>query len=140
MTPTEPAGSHDERGNGVISTTFGVGVFLLLLLMAVHVLLNLWVISTVDAVARDAASRVALSGDDPGEIAATERAALSSARVALGDFAERVELRFEPDPTGESVVLRVTTSGLQLVPRFAREALGVGAIDRRVVVRRETLR
>ncbi|HKY14889.1 MAG TPA: hypothetical protein VJM33_08175 [Microthrixaceae bacterium] len=140
MISRERDDGRDERGNGVLSTTFGVGVFLMLLLMAVHVLLNLWVASTVDAVARDAASAVALSGDAPGEIAATERAALSSAHAALGDFADRVDLRFEQDPTGDTVVVRVRTSGLQLVPQFAREALGVGSVDRRVVVRREALR
>ena len=65
-------GRFGERGSGVLSTTFGVTVFVALLMFAAHVLLNLWVISSVDAVAFDAATDVATSGTSGAARAAAE--------------------------------------------------------------------
>ena len=47
-------GRRDERGSGTLSTVFGVGVFLILLMFCAHLLLNLWLMSSVDAVAHAA--------------------------------------------------------------------------------------
>src|SRR5690349_21083982 len=85
--------SGGEAGSGVLGTTFGVGVFLVLLMFAAHLLLNLWVTSTVEAAAHDAALDVALSGATGAERRAAEARALERARASLGRFADQV--RFE---------------------------------------------
>ena len=126
-----------ERGTGVLSTTFGVGVVLLLLFSAAHVLLNLWVRSTVESVTTDAATRVALSRAAPGDLAAVQRRAVADARSDLGSYGERVQMDFETDPAGRSVILHVRAPAMNLVPRLLGSDLGLGDIDRRIVVTRE---
>lgn len=121
----------------MLSTTFGVGVFLSLLAFSSHVLLNLWVISTVDDVAHLAATEVALSGADDSQIGAVEQLAITRARTRLGEWGSKVTLEFEADPTGNTIVLHVTSDQLHLLPAFTSADPGPPPLDRRVVVRRE---
>ena len=102
-----------------MSTVFGVGVFLVLLMFCSQLLLDLWITSCVDAVAHDAATDVATSGAEGRALHAVEAQALARAREALGAYGDRLELAFEP--VTDVVVLHVHGDG----------------IDRRVVVRRE---
>lgn len=134
MRPALPRG---DRATGVLSTTFGIGVFLALLGFSAHILLNLFVISTVDDVAQSAATEVAVSGAGPETIAMVEARALSNARAQLGAWASKVTLRFEHDPSGRTVILHVTSAQLRLLPRFAEVDPGPASLDRRIVVRRE---
>ena len=69
-----------ESGAGLLGTLLGVTTFLVLLLFAVHVVVNLYAASTVTAVAFDAAREVA--GADGGRGA--ERVAEARARRVLG--------------------------------------------------------
>jgi len=115
-------------------------VFLLLLFAASHLLLNLWVTSTVESVSTDAATRVALSGAGADRLDAVQARAIADARSDLGGYGSEVQLDFEPDPTGRSVILHVRAPAIRLVPRLLGSDLGMGGIDRRIVVAREMAR
>jgi hypothetical protein len=119
----------------VISTTLGVAVFLSLLLLAAHVLLNLWVTSTVDAAARDAATRVALSEDT--DAVTVRHAAIERARGQLGSIGSRTTFQFDDSPQDDSVVLHVHAPGIGLVPMLGRLIPSLSSVDTRVVVRKE---
>jgi hypothetical protein len=123
----------------VLGTTFGVGVFLVLLMFSAHLLLNLWVTSTLEATAHDAALDVALSGAPPGRRRAVEDAALARARASLGRYADRVAFDFEPAGPHE-VVLRVRAPEVRLLPPVAADVFGLGGLDRRIVVEDEAPR
>lgn len=117
-----------------------MGVFLLLLLMCAHVLLNLWLTTSIDAVAHDAAVDVATAATgDRSANGGAEQRALHRAREALGGYAREVELSFEGSDD-ERVVLHVTAPGIRLLPGPMADALGVGGIDRRITVVREPAR
>lgn len=133
---TAPVARPPERGSGVVGTTFGVGVFLVLLTSAAHLLVGLWQTTSIEAVARDAAVEVATAPDDLATATAEARA-LTRARAALGGLSDGVDLRFEADPTGRDVVLRVRAPSLHLVPRAAAGIVGDRGLDRTIVVPRE---
>jgi hypothetical protein len=98
--------------------------------------LNLWVTSTVDAAAHDAALDVALSGAPAGRRRSVENAAISRARASLGRYADRV--RFEFEPAGpHQVALRVRAPEVRLLPPIAADVFGLGGLDRRIVVEDE---
>lgn len=126
-----------ERGSGTLGATFGVAAVLSMLMVSSHVLLNLWVRSGVDAVAHDAAIDVATSGASDAELPEVRRRALARARDALGGHGERVDLRFEPDPTGATVRLRVIAPGLRLLPPWLAAIAGDDGLDRTIAVERE---
>jgi len=125
-----------ERGSGVVGTTFGVAVFLVLLVSAAHLLVGLWQTTAVTSVARDAANEVATAptAASPSEV---EDRALRRARDALGPLASGVELRFEHAIGAPEVILHVRAPELHLVPAGAAGVVGDDGLDRRVVVRRE---
>jgi hypothetical protein len=128
-------GWRSERGSGLLGAVIGVGIIMTVIGLAVNVALGLWTRSTVDAVAYDAARRVASTpvGDDVG---IRVRQATLDARDLLGPYGSQVELTFESlgPPT---VVLHVRAPGVALLPRMLGGGPVVGSIDRRVVVRRE---
>ena len=125
-----------ERAAGVLSTTFGVAVFLVLLLSAAHLMIGLWQTTVVTSIAREGANEVATAPEGTSARQAEERA-IRRARGALGSLAAGVELRFESDPVDADVVLRVRAAGLHLVPPAAAGLAGDDGLDRRIVVRRE---
>ena len=129
----------DDRGSGTLSTSFGVGVFLLLMFFSSHVLLNLWTISTVEEAAHQAATSVALA-DETIDITTVRQRALSRARASLGTYGDEVDFEFQSSPNDPEVILRVRSPELHLLPPVARSALGLGGVDRTIVVRRETKR
>jgi hypothetical protein len=125
-----------EAGSGVLGTTFGVAVVVTLLMFAAHVLLGLWITSTVTAAAHDAALDVALSGATGARRAELEQHAIARARQSLGRYGARVRLEFEPTGPDE-VVLHVTAPEVRLLPPPAARAVGLGGLDRRIVVQTE---
>lgn len=130
--------SVDERGTGAFGTVFGVLVFFSLVFFAVHVLVNLWTISTVTGVAHDAARDVAGSGIDLRDPVAFDRetsAATSRALELLGGLDAKFE--WTADVVDGEVELRVTADSVRLLPRIAGSNLGFDGIDRRMVVRME---
>lgn len=142
MSSRPPTGRRDvagprrgEDGSGLVSTTFGIAAIVAMLGLAANVALGLWTRSTVDAVAYDAARRVASTPADVDPVDAAERA-VARARSSLGRHGAETSFVFEqlgPD----QVVLHVRAPGVSLLPRLVDGGPTVGDIDRRVVVRRE---
>lgn len=124
----------DQRGSGLLSTSFGVGIVVLLLFFASHLLLNLWLTSTVDDIATDAALRVARAGRNGPAVRADAEAA---ARAALGRLGATTTFEWTTDPEGRNVILRIRNRGLRLLPSMVADPLGDRGLDRRVVVRIE---
>ncbi|HPB46021.1 MAG TPA: hypothetical protein PLP95_09230, partial [Microthrixaceae bacterium] len=120
-----------------MSTCFGVGVFLVLLTFASHVLLNLWTLSTLDAVAHDAATDVATSGTDAEHLAAVETEAIRRAREALGSWGEHAEIRVAASSIDDPVVVTVSGPSLSLLPEPVAAALGLHHLERTATVQRE---
>lgn len=143
---TPPVG---ERGSGLLSTTIGVSTVIAMLGFAANVSLGLWTRSTVDSIAYDAARQVATApalspagrGSTPAvdaqNDARNEAAAIEDARRLLGRFGQDVQFDFEQAPGSEQVVLHVTAPGNSLLPRMIGGGAVVGALDRRIVLRRE---
>lgn len=126
----------DERGSGLLSAVLGVGIVMVLVGLAVNVSLGLWIRSTVDSVAYDAARDVATApaGLDGSVV---RRAAIDRARAALGPYGDRARLDFEGPVDDDRVVLRVRAPGVSLLPRILGGGPIVGAIDRRIVITAE---
>lgn len=124
-----------ERGAGLLGSVLGVGIVVALVGLASNVLLGLWVRSTVDSVAYDAARRVATAPQTESE--AVRATALAEARRSLGTYERRVEMRFEHEPTSDVVVLHLRAPGVALLPRVLGRGPTVGDLDRRIVITRE---
>jgi hypothetical protein len=131
---------EEQAGAGLVSTLAGVSAFLVLLLFAVHLVLNLYATSVVNAVTFDAARVV--SGSNGGRGA--ELAAEGKARALLGRYDDEGDLAFQwryPSTDGDAepdaVELRVVATHpthLSLIE------LPWSEVDRTVTVRLERLR
>ena len=131
-----------ERGSGLIGVVAGVSVFLVFLLFAVQLLVDLYATSSVTDAAWDGARQVAgarVDHGDPDARGAAEAAAEQRMRAELGRFAERVTI----DWTGtgaDAVVVRLRGS----CPRFGLPGISgplvPDTIDRTVRVRVEAWR
>ena len=126
----------EERGAGLVSTTAGVTVFLVLLLLATQVLYNLYATSVVTAAAYDAA-RVVAGAAARGDSVEAERQGKAHFRQLLGRYGtDYVETLDFSESTDDVVVLHVRSRNPSLLlGRAGRTAFGV--IDRRVRVRVE---
>ena len=126
--------SSPDAGAGLVGTVAGVAVFLVLLLFAVQVLLNLYATSVVTAAAFDAAREVAAAGGDRRAIDAAE----AKARAVLGRYASAVTFEWAV-PAGGDVVVRVRAENrLFSFPGLSIEPLQV--VDRTVRARIECVR
>ena len=130
----------DEAGVGLISILAGVSAFLVLLLFAVHLALNLYATSVVNAVAIDAARVV--PGSEGGR--AAEAAAEAKARALLGQYDDEGDLSFawsypstDGDADPDAVQLHVVATH---PTRLSPVELPWSEVDRTVTVRLERLR
>ena len=127
-----------DRGSGLIALTGGVLVFLLLLFFAVQLSINLYARSQVTAAGFDAARRVAGYENDQRRPAAAAEAD-ARLRTMLGSIGRDVRLEWDlSDP--ETVRLHLMLTTPSIAPALVRGAVGLGAIDRTIVVRTETRR
>lgn len=126
---------HDERGSGLLSSVIGLGCVVVVLGVAANLTLGLWVRSTVDSVAHDAARDLATApaGSDRALLAPQ---VLDRARASLGAHGERVRLDVER-ADDDLVVLHVRAPGVSLLPAIIDGGPVVGGVDRRIVVRSE---
>jgi hypothetical protein len=129
-------GRRGERGSGLLSSLFGVTMLLVLLALASQVALGLLRRTTAEAVAYDAARRVATAPEGTSRVDAEARAR-QHARAVLGEAADGVELQFLPAPA-DRVVLQVRSEGVSLLPSALGDGVRVGGVDRRIVLVRET--
>ena len=121
-----------EDGTGLLGSVVGVTVFLVLLLFAVQVGLNLYATSTVTAVAFDAAREVAGSASGVDATAAAE----ARARGVLDRFPDE-QLAFEWELDADTVAVTVRATRSRLLPNVR---LPFETIERTVRVRREAPR
>ncbi len=125
------------RGAGLIGTSAGFLVFLLLMLAAVQILFNLYANSMVTAAAHDAAREVA------GFDASADRcAAASDASVAfveaLGEYGEAGRATLSWNCTDPAVVsVRVVADHPTVLPPRMAGLISLGHLDRTIVVRIE---
>lgn len=129
---------RSERGTGLISTAAAVLVFLILLLFAVQLLVNLYATSTMTAVGFDAARTVAAQQGghrEPEPLEVAQHRAEVRARDLLGEIGRDAEFRWEVD--GDVVRLRLSVSGPGVLPRAVSTVGGPHRIERTFVVRVE---
>lgn len=140
--PSEREGARPgEAGTGIIATTAGVSVFLILLLVAVQLSVNLLATSTVSAAGYDAARSVASRRVDhtsPGSVAAAQQDAESMFHRIVGRAATDARFLWQLDAT--SVRLRILMRPPGILPRSLGASVGMDDIDRTFVVRIEELR
>jgi hypothetical protein len=136
MTASAPRPSRAaQRAAGALSTAIGLSMLLVLLALATQVALGLLARTTAEAVAYDAARRVATAPTGMAREEAEART-LRHARQVLGTRADRVELRFLPAPS-DRVVLQVRAEGMPLLPGTSPSGVRIGDLDRRIVMVRE---
>ncbi len=131
------APSPDERGSGLISTTFGVAAFLGFLLFGTHLALGLSARSQAGALGFDATRRLAQAG--PGCGPDGGEAARGQLRAALHGRWRSVTV----DTTcgAEAVTLRVDARKPKgLLPATVRAALQSDGFTRSWTVRTEAVR
>jgi hypothetical protein len=119
----------------------GVGAFLLFLLFAVQLVVNLYTVTTVSAAGLDAARTVAsrhVDHDDAGSVAAAQARAESRFRALLGRAADRAVLTW--NISGDVVHLQVRVRPPGILPSALGHRVAYGRIDRTFAVRVEELR
>lgn len=129
---------RSERGTGLIGTTAGVAVFLIFLLFAVQLTVDLYARSSVSAAGYDAARSVAarqVDHDDQASVRRAMRRAERGLRDLLGDLGREAKVIWQ---VGEDQVrLRIRADTPTIVPRALGAETGLGHIDRTFVVRIE---
>jgi hypothetical protein len=131
-------GVEQDRGAGLLGTSFGILFFVGFLFFAVQLLFNLYATSVVTSVAYDAARSVATADVQP----ATQReldAAVEHARTLLGAYRDRAT--FDWDISDPDVIrLHVRAVNPRLLAPPLDHLVGFDVIDRTVVVRVEEQR
>jgi Flp pilus assembly protein TadG len=135
-------GSRDpEAGTGLIGTAAGVMVFLVLLLFAVQLSVNLYATSTVTAAGYDSARLVASADVDharSSSLDAARRRAEARFHQLVGAAGDAAALTWEL--RGGAVRLRVQMDPPGILPPTMGSAAGFDHIDRTFVVRIEEFR
>lgn len=130
-----------ERGTGLIGSAAGVAVFLVLLLFAVQLCVNLYATSTINAVGFDAARAVAshrVDHQNPVSVADAQLEAERNLRQLLGDVGRAADLSWSVD--ADVVRLRLVVDAPAILPSGLASGTGLRHIDRTFVVRIEELR
>lgn len=135
------ARSRSEAGTGLIGSAAGVAVFLVLLLFAVQLVVNLYASSTVSAAGYDAARQVAsrrVDHGDPAAIASAQLDAERRLRRLLGELGRSAEVTWQVD--ADTVRLRVVADAPGVLPRRLAQGTALRQVDRTFVVRIEAIR
>jgi hypothetical protein len=134
---------RSDGGIGVISSVAGLLVFLLFLLLAAQVLINLFATSTVRATLNDAAARAASTGRSGATADLAHLAA--EAEASLGGMGDRttIDLSYvddDGDGLHDVVAGRAVAVPPGFIPRSIGGMFGFDVIDVSVRVRVERLR
>ncbi|MEO6989595.1 MAG: hypothetical protein ABI239_13225 [Aquihabitans sp.] len=127
-----------EAGTGLIGSAAGVAAFVLFLLFAVQLIVNLYATSTVTAAGYDAARSVASANvdhSDPQSVAVAQREAERHLRDLLGDMGQSAQLSWSTD--GNQIRLHVVVDSPGILPSSVRDTTSLRHIDRTFVVRIE---
>lgn len=130
-----------EAGTGLVGTTAGVTVFLVLLLFAVQLSVNLAATSTVNAAGYDSARLVASSQVDhqsTESLADARRRAEARFHHLMGSAGDDARLSWRV--AGGAVRLRVQLEPPGILPSTLAASVGFDHVDRTFVVRVEELR
>lgn len=138
-TASAGSGLAGEDGSGLISTVFGVVMFMLFLLLGAHVLMHLYASSVLTVNAFDAARVVSGAGSGANRGAAQARAE-AEARGRLGAFGARVEPFDWSGSDGDNTVLTVTADTPNLLPGRVAGLVGMDVAQRTVRLRVEVFR
>lgn len=131
----------DERGTGLIGSAAGVAAFVLFLLFAVQLIVNLYATSTVTAAGYDAARSVASASvdhSDPQAVVGAQQEAERHLRDLLGAMGRGAELSWSSD--GDQIRLHLMVDSPGIIPSSVRDTTGLRRIDRTFVVRIEQTR
>ena len=131
------SGPPDERGTGLISSVFGVTMFLVFMLVAVQVAYALYTRSTVGLAAYDAAQAVSGSDASYGGITKAESSANTHVETVLGSYGHHAIISWAVSQNFVSVTVSVTSP--TVVPKALARAMGLADTTRTVVLRREHL-
>jgi hypothetical protein len=118
----------------MVASLSGVTAFVVFLLLAVQVCLDLFATSAVTAAAYDAARVVA--GADAGQSPHAMTVAEADARRSLGHYGARIRFHWVIDE--RSVRLRVIAVHPRVLPTAFSRPLGIDVVDRTLRVRTET--
>jgi len=130
----------DERGSGLIGTSAGFLVFLLLLFAAVQIMFNLYATTMVTTAAHEAAMKVAgfdASSDRCAAVPAAEAAFVDS----LGQYgrAGHATLTWTcNDP--QRVIVRITADHPTMLPKAVAGLFGLSHMSKVIEVRTELKR
>lgn len=141
MSRSTPRGIQNESGTGLIGSAAGVAAFLVLLLFAVQLLVNLYAATTVSAAGLDAARSVAsrtVDHGDPASVTAAQAQAETTLRELLGGIGQDASVSWAVGAGEVRLRLEVDTPGI--LPSAMGEVVAFGHIDRTFVVRTEELR
>lgn len=132
-----------QRGAGLIGTSAGFLVFMLMMLAAVQILFNLYATSMVTAAAHDAAREVASvdAADDSGNRCGAVAAAEATFTRSLGEYGSAGHVTLQWTCDNPNVVrVRVLAEHPTVLPtRFAALA-SLASLDRTIEIRTETRR
>lgn len=132
--------THQDRGAGLLSTSAGFLVFMLMLLAAVQIMFNLYATSLVTGAAYDAARQVA-SFDSSADRCAGATAAEASFLASLGDYGAGGHASLQWTCTDPSVVkARVQAQHPSILPKDLAGLSSLANLDRTIEVRVESLR
>ncbi|MGH8933569.1 MAG: hypothetical protein ACRDZO_23780 [Egibacteraceae bacterium] len=129
----------DEDGSGLISTLFGVVMFMLFLLLGAHVLMHLYASSVLTVNAFDAA-RIVSGASAGANRGASQARAEALARERLGSFGTRVEPFDWSASDGDNIVLTVRADTPDLLPGRIAGLVGMDVLERTVRLRVEVFR
>ena len=142
MRSRQPCGrpADRQRGTGLISTSVGFLVFMLMMLAAVQILFNLYATSMVTAAAHDAAREVAGFDSDADRCGAVP-AAEASFRRSLGDYGTSGHATLHWTCNNPDVVrVRVVARHPSVLPQRFTGLTSLAALDRTIEVRTESRR
>jgi hypothetical protein len=134
-----PRNRRTQHGGGLIGTTAGLTVALILLLFAVQAAVGLYARSVVTGAAYDAARAVAGHRSSASRDAAMA-AADTQLRRRLGRLGDRVQTTWEHPHDPDAVRLHIRVRHPTLLPQRFAGAIGLAKTDRRVDVRVERFR
>lgn len=127
--PTHPSTQGGEEGTSVVTSVFGLGIFLTFLLVTVQVVLYLFTASVVQAAAVDGASHGAGAAQAASQVAARDHAA-----AVLGKLADDATITtgVRSDASGD-----VLTVGVEVRMPSVLGAIGLSIIEREAEARIE---
>lgn len=100
--------SGDEAGSSSVTSVFGVMILLSLLFLATQVLVHLWAVSTVTAVAFDEARRVSAASSDGTLAGGCDDRVEPRVRERLGAWGRSAAVTCAPHPARpEAITVRV---------------------------------